>query len=620
MRSGKPADSSKRIAILAHAADRRRPERSYIIDHFAGCWREDGHEVVALYGTERFVHADLILVHVDLSVVPEEYLEFAARYPIVLNGRVGDIRKSVLSENLVGREDPWGGAVIVKSDLNYGGNPERMLAQTWLDRRVRAWGRVQRIADQMARREPMLSSWQEYQVFDRLSDVPDEWFENRNAVVERFRPEFADGLYHLRMYQFMGDRWVCTRLASPYPILKAETSTQVERIEPHPEVIAWRERLGMDYGKLDYVINDGEVVLLDANKTTGASRHLADSELQAMRRYLAEGMYSYLRGRPDAGRWVSPEAAVSTEGVRPKERSLFSVARRLARRTRVIRAVVPSTWVVRSVWRQCENAARVTGWSRAGGPRTHPGATAPAGAPSGRSVPVVVCTWQRIDRLGRTLDLLRAQTHLDVELHVWNNNWRRRSIVDSIVSETTGLRVEVTHSRRNIGGFGRYYLARRLASRHPFVIFIDDDQTFSKTMVEDFMSEARVGTISSYWAFRFRSAEDYWNQLPAEPGSRVHYCGTGGMVVDTRIFREPGLFRCPRRFWFVEDLWLSFYASHVLSWELFKSGVTLSMDNDGHDQFLFLRRKKSELMRYLVRAGWELPLQSDSQAEAEVVA
>jgi hypothetical protein len=138
-------------------------------------------------------------------------------------------------------------------------------------------------------------SWRDYRLFDRLAAVPESWFRNRHAVVERFRPEIENGLYHLRMYQFLGDRWSCTRLASPDPILKAATSVRVERVEPHPEIVAWRETLRMDYGKLDYVVHEGEVVLLDANKTTGASRHMGDAELQAMRRHLAEGLYAYFR-------------------------------------------------------------------------------------------------------------------------------------------------------------------------------------------------------------------------------------------------------------------------------------------------------------------------------------
>ncbi len=237
--------------------------------------------------------ADIILVHVNLSVVPEDYLEFASRYPIALNGRVRDIRKSTTSPNLVRRGDPWDGPVIVKSDLNYAGAPERMLQQSWLYRRWRPWRGLTRIAGELTGREATFSDWRDYPIFDRLADVPEQWFDNRNAVVERFRPEIENGLYHLRIYQFLGDRWTCSRLASPHPVLKAETSVSVERVDTHPEVLAWREKLGMDYGKLDYVVNEGTVVLLDANKTTGASNHLDESELQSMRRHQAEGLYSY---------------------------------------------------------------------------------------------------------------------------------------------------------------------------------------------------------------------------------------------------------------------------------------------------------------------------------------
>ena len=111
-----------RVAVLFRAQERN--VAGYLIHHLAQVWREDGLEVVYLYGIERFVPADLVLVHVDLTVVPESYLEFAARYPIVLNGRVQDIRKTVTSRYLVQPGDDWDGPVIVKSDLNCGGAAE----------------------------------------------------------------------------------------------------------------------------------------------------------------------------------------------------------------------------------------------------------------------------------------------------------------------------------------------------------------------------------------------------------------------------------------------------------------------------------------------------------------
>jgi hypothetical protein len=90
----------------------------------------------------------------------------------------------------------------------------------------------------------------------------------------------------------------------------------------------------------------------------------------------------------------------------------------------------------------------------------------------------------------------------------------------------------------------------------------------------------------------------------------VKYCGTGGLVCDTKIFLEPGLFRCPRRYWFAEDLWLSYYADHVLGWDVRKGDVDFEMDDDGLDQFHLLHGTKSRLLHYLVRAGWDLSADS----------
>ena len=291
----KGRNAGKRIVVLFHRGDHSANVSGYIVDHLAGFWREDGHEVTYLFGTKPFVPADLMFVHVNLSLVPDDYLEFASRYPVAVNGRIHDIRKSSISRNLLRPNDPWKGPVIVKSDLNYAGVPERLLGESWLQRRFQPWRELTRRAARVAGRSAPFPDPRNYLVFDTLADVPAKWFHDRNVVVERFRPEKEGGLYHLRMYQFLGDRTICTRLASPDPILKARGSVRVERIEPDNEIVEWRRRLGMDYGKLDYVINEHEVVLLDANKTTGASRHMDDKELIAMRRSLAQGIYSFFR-------------------------------------------------------------------------------------------------------------------------------------------------------------------------------------------------------------------------------------------------------------------------------------------------------------------------------------
>jgi len=283
---------TKRIAVLFHANDRNTRMSGYIVDHLASYWREDGHEVVYLFGTKAHVPADLVLVHVNLSVIPDDYLAFASRYPIVLNGQLRDIRKSVVSTNLVGPHDAWTGPVIVKSDRNSGGEPEQSLTPSWLDKHSRVWRAARRAASRLTGREAF-TDWKRYRVFDSVDDVPPSIFERDDVVVERFLPERENNLFHLRMYQVLGDRWTCTRIASPYPVFKASNSVSSETVEPHAEVETWRKQFNLDYGKLDYLVYDGHPVLIDVNKTTGASPRMADAPLHAMRRRLAEGLYSY---------------------------------------------------------------------------------------------------------------------------------------------------------------------------------------------------------------------------------------------------------------------------------------------------------------------------------------
>src|SRR5262245_1737047 len=281
---------SQRIELPLHDGVGGTPMSGYMVAHLAGYWREDGHEVVYLFGTKSRVPADLLRVHVHLSVVPDRYLAFASRYPIALNGRLRDIRKSVISTNLVGAHDSWTGPVIVKSDLNYGGKPERALSERWLEKHPR----VQRAAAWFARRRKR-AEFSDYLIFDSVNEVPPEIFKRRDVVVERFLPERENNLFHLRMCQVLGDRSTCTRIASPKPVFKAGASVSSEAIEPHPEVETWRKQFNLDYGKLDYLVHDGRAVLIDVNKTIGASRQVADAPLQEMRRRLAEGLYSYFK-------------------------------------------------------------------------------------------------------------------------------------------------------------------------------------------------------------------------------------------------------------------------------------------------------------------------------------
>src|SRR5580765_1354501 len=263
----------KRIGILLHKDDAAFLYFKYLIKLLIKEWKSLGYSVETIRGTDRFVPADLVISHVDLTVVPDEYKEFLAQYPCVINRNVPDISKSKISGSLVGRDDPYSGAVIVKTDRNSGGFPEaRMVGHRHLFRALAA--RLAFSARSSAR-EPQ--SWAtvrhlksgEYPVFSSLQEVPPDIFDNRHLVIEKFMPEVAGDSYHIRYYHFLGDKNLAQRYQSKEKVVKASTSVGFEIVPPPPELLELRKEWGMQYGKIDYVIHDGSVVVLDVNPTPG---------------------------------------------------------------------------------------------------------------------------------------------------------------------------------------------------------------------------------------------------------------------------------------------------------------------------------------------------------------
>jgi hypothetical protein len=279
---------SRRIAILFHRNTRLESLRYFVITHVAECWREQGFDVRILRGTKEYVPADILFVHVDLTVVPDEYLEFARRYPIIINGAVKDIRKTGFSQIRLRPGDDYRGPVFLKSNLNYGGLPEDTLRFPWawwqsppVQKMVRAFGAVRRL--------PFRRSDQ-YRIFPDLKAVPRRWINHPNLIVEKFLPETENGIFIVRAYCCLGDQFHSTRRCSADPVIKARVDVRNEPITPHPGITDFRRRMHLQYGKLDYVVHNEELIVLDVNKTIGASRF---HQPATIRKYAA-GIHSFL--------------------------------------------------------------------------------------------------------------------------------------------------------------------------------------------------------------------------------------------------------------------------------------------------------------------------------------
>lgn len=249
-----------RIVIVMHARDRSllgcNLANAYLISSFIPYWRAAGHEVILSYGVDGLPDADVAILHVDLSVIPDEYVQAVARYPIVVNGRALDIRKSRISRNLLRPGDAWPGPVIVKTDLNFGGMPERFRGVPAHEGHGRSRSVLGRTTDAPT-----------YWIYPALANVPDSVFSNPELVVERFLPERQGKLYAVRTWVFFGNRGYCRRFVSHSAIIKGTEKDVYAYVDIPEQIQEERKRLEFDFGKFDFVVHGHESYLLDANRT-----------------------------------------------------------------------------------------------------------------------------------------------------------------------------------------------------------------------------------------------------------------------------------------------------------------------------------------------------------------
>lgn len=273
---------SRHVTILVHPTTTPKEVGRWAINELAQVWNAAGIKVQYMTGLQMRPPADVLIVHIDLSVVPQEFLDVAAEYPVAINARVKDIRKRTISRQLVVPGDGWQGPVIVKSNLNCCALGELLVG-------------LRDPSQPKARKFPFKMQRQtDYRIFERVDQMPQEYFGDDSVIVERFLPEREGELYYTRSYHFLGSKTTTVRLGSSQPIVLGHTATSMETIEPHPDVVQFREEFGLQYGKIDYVIHEGRAVILDVNKTTGAGGVSNDPRVQELRNYRASGIYDFL--------------------------------------------------------------------------------------------------------------------------------------------------------------------------------------------------------------------------------------------------------------------------------------------------------------------------------------
>lgn len=271
------------LIVITHEYDRfvvsenpdKPPRSPYLLYDVLRHLTDMGHKCRIAQGP-RPIPGDVALLHVDATIVDDDYLALGPHYPRTINFGTGDISKRKISRLLVVRDGGWTGPVLVKSNYNNNGLLEQMHNR-----------RAARIGRPLP--HPEVTKGPPYQLFESTEDVPDEFWSDDSMVVERFVPEKdPEGGYALRTWVFMGPRERCTRVVTAGPISKAADVLRYGPVDVPPQLRAERERLNFDFGKFDFVIHDGEPILLDANRTPGVA--------QAIQPLIAKGALNLAEG------------------------------------------------------------------------------------------------------------------------------------------------------------------------------------------------------------------------------------------------------------------------------------------------------------------------------------
>lgn len=241
----------------------------YLMHQLMALWQEAGHTVSA--GPARRVAADLAIMHVDMTVIQDHQLPDNPDGCPVVNGSVLDISKARITRQRVMRADAHVGPVIIKSNFNaFGGKEFRALGR-WSTAHLR-----RRLSQVISWRWAGCLPKKDYPVLDDISQVPRWVWDRSDLIVERFLPERDGDDYVLRCWLFFGAEEYSVKLFSRHPVVKVANIYRHEYLHEVPDSLREARRaLGFDFGKFDYVLVDGQAVLLDVNKTpavAGSSR------------------------------------------------------------------------------------------------------------------------------------------------------------------------------------------------------------------------------------------------------------------------------------------------------------------------------------------------------------
>lgn len=219
---------------------------------------------------DRPAHADralAALLHIDLTEVPQLYHEIPELYDRTINGCALSIHRHLYSTLRLKPGDSHSGPVVVKTVLNSKGRPELRWRQ-YRNRWTRAAHFVRKTFDPGYKQRLCPP----YRVYETMGQVPAGVWSDDRLMVEKFAFASLNLPIVKHRYMFLLEAEVNMRQVYNDVLCAGSKILSNEEGGPVPlEVLAVRQRLGLDFGAIDYFIVDGKGIVVDANKTVGSN-------------------------------------------------------------------------------------------------------------------------------------------------------------------------------------------------------------------------------------------------------------------------------------------------------------------------------------------------------------
>jgi glycosyltransferase involved in cell wall biosynthesis len=237
-------------------------------------------------------------------------------------------------------------------------------------------------------------------------------------------------------------------------------------------------------------------------------------------------------------------------------------------------------------------------------------------------VAVIVLTWKRKRAIKEVLENLSRQTYKDFAVYVSNGDLRNSQTIEKYASffrSECGMDIRVRHDGNDLFAFRRLVLAKELAEAGTDVIFyLDDDIVIPSDYIMSCLDQYEENTYHSGFAWTlFNNGKNYYNDRERRFDNeyRLQYLGAGVSMIDAKMFLEDGLTNLetvPQGAFKVEDLWMSYYADHILKWKLKyikMPGVRIGGADEValYKQILSEKYTKQHFLLDLVKMGWKIP-------------